>query len=375
MFGKRNNSYIAFILAAIIILSLITVYASSASLETKLSARSAALYQPDTGSFLFSKNADQRMKMASTTKIMTALLAIENSDDLSELIEIPKEACGVEGSSAYLKCGDILSVEELLYALLLQSANDAACALAFHISGGVDEFADLMNERASQMGLENTHFTNPHGLDDDGHYTTARELAKIAGEAMNNSVFREIASTYKKTLECGERRRTYINHNKLLRSYDGAIGVKTGFTDESGRCLVGAAERDGLILISVTLDAPSDWADHKALLDLGFSMMEMVRLSSVYEYSFDIPTTSLKSIRVTNTDELGIILPRGEHEIKRYINLPMFISQNIEIGDKIGYIDFFVDGEFAGRASLIATEEHRIKEKNFFEKIKERLFG
>ncbi|MBO5101936.1 MAG: D-alanyl-D-alanine carboxypeptidase, partial [Clostridia bacterium] len=167
--------------------------------------------------------------------------------------------------------------------------NDAAVTIACHISGSTEDFAALMNEKAYSLGLTDTRFANPHGPDCEGHYTTARELAKIAAVALENESFKEIASTYKRRFVSGERSRTYINHNRLLYMLDGAIGVKTGFTSKSGRCLVGAAERDGLRFITVTLDAPNDWNDHKELMKLGYDSLERRVLAERGQFSYSLP--------------------------------------------------------------------------------------
>ena len=239
-----------------------------------VSAASAALYCPATGEFAFTQNADARRGMASTTKIMTALVAIENGDADAEIV-IPGAAVGVEGSSLYLKAGEKMTLRDLLYGLLLQSANDAAEAIAIAIGGSVEGFADLMNEKAAAMGLTDTHFTNPHGLADENHYTTARELAKIAAEAMQQPLFCEICGARRAAIPNGEGGKRYlVNHNKLLFTYAGAIGVKTGFTKKAGRCLVSAAEKDGVRLICVTLNCPDDWNTHAALYQRYFALTE-----------------------------------------------------------------------------------------------------
>lgn len=179
-----------FLLASIII---------SSAEEVHTSARAVSLYEPLSGSFLYTKNQDERLPMASTTKIMTALVAVETFP-LDNTVKIPAEACGIEGSSLYLREGETLTMRELLYGLMLRSANDAAAAIAYAVSGGIDEFSDLMNKKAEALGLTDTHFTNPHGLDADGHFTTARELALIAAEALKNPTFKEIASTDRKSV-------------------------------------------------------------------------------------------------------------------------------------------------------------------------------
>ena len=201
---KDTNLYIAILVIGMLIFAFMTIYASSASRKesSNISAKAATLYEPETGVFLFEKNADLRLPMASTTKIMTALIAIENTE-LDELVEIDPMAIGIEGSSAYLKPGDVITMEELLYALLLQSANDAAVAIACYVGKDVSGFADMMNERAKVLKLTNTHFENPHGLDDENHYTTAHDLAIISAEALKNDTFRRIASTYKKHFSNG----------------------------------------------------------------------------------------------------------------------------------------------------------------------------
>jgi len=357
---KRNlNIYVAILLIAALVFSLLTIYAFGHEENRKISvsARSAVLYQPETRIFLFAKNSNVKMPMASTTKIMTGLVAIENSN-LTDIVVIDEKSVGIEGSSAYLRVGDELTMEELLYALLLQSANDAATAIAYHIGGDIDGFASLMNDKAQTLGLKNTHFTNPHGLDNEEHYTTAEELAIIAAEALKNDTFKSVVSTYKKTFSTEERSRTYVNHNKLLRMYDGCIGVKTGFTKKSGRCLVAAAERDGLTLISVTLDAPNDWNDHKMMFDFGFESIEKITLAEPGDYCYRVPLLDGEAddVLVTNPDEASVIIDKGEHEIQRQIKLIKYAIAPVKAGDILGEVIFTIDGQEATRVNLIAQE-------------------
>lgn len=372
---KRSSTsiYIAVLLITAFIFSFLTIYAFGEHKNSgfSVSARSAVLYQPEIDNFLYSKDADVRLPMASTTKIMTALVALENSV-LNEIVEVEDSAIGTEGSSAYLRHGDTLTMEELLYALLLQSANDAAVAIACHIGGDVEGFSALMNDRASQLGLTDTHFTNPHGLDDDEHYTTARELSLIAAEAMRNPTFKKIASTYKKTFATEDRTRTYVNHNKLLHLYDGCIGVKTGFTKKSGRCLVGAAEKEGLTFITVTLDAPSDWSDHKKMLDFGFESLEKITLASGFDHMYKIPLLDGESeyLTVANPDGAEMITERTEQEIAEHVRLVKYGIAPINRGDKLGEIIYTSDGKEVARVPLVALESVKKKEnKGFFEKI------
>lgn len=372
---KRDNLnlYIALLLIAAIIFSFLTIYAfgEQKEVEFSVSARSAALYQPDSDLFLYSKNSSERLPMASTTKIMTALVALERGN-LEDMVEIDDSAIGVEGSSAYLKSGDVLSLEELLYALLLQSANDAAVAIACHIGGDVESFSALMNEKAEELKLHNTHFTNPHGLDSSEHYTTADELAKIAAAALNNPTFKKITSTYKRSFSDEERVRTYVNHNKLLRLYDGCIGVKTGFTKKSGRCLVGAAEKDGLCFISVTLDAPSDWNDHKKMLDYGYESLERICFASPYDHLYKIPLIDGERdyFYAANTEGADIIRERSDSDITENLRLSRYEVAPIKSGDVVGEIIYSSDGKEITRLPIIAIENINKKKQNgFFNKI------
>ena len=267
----NKEKIITILIAATLIFSLFTIYAYSAKIpEMKLSAKAAALYDLESESFIFSKNERTRLPMASTTKIMTAIVVIENAP-LDKTVTVDDRAIGVEGSSVYLLKGESLSIESLLYALMLRSANDAAAALAYEISGSIESFALLMNEKAASLGLSDTNFENPHGLDSNNHYTTAHDLAIISAYAMRIPEFVEICSTYKKEIPSSLQSRILLNHNKLLSTYDDCIGIKTGYTKKSGRSLASAAEKDGKTLICVTINAPDDWNDHKKLYNYGFS--------------------------------------------------------------------------------------------------------
>ena len=337
---------------------------ASAGAKKDVSAKAATLYEPTTKRFIYSKNSDLRLPMASTTKIMTAIVAKENSL-LDETCKINEEAVGIEGSSAYLKEGELYTIEELLYALLLQSANDAAVAIAYHVAGGISEFAELMNNKAADLGLSNTHFSNPHGLDDDEHYTTASDLAIIAAELLSDQDLSAIVSTYKKKFVSEDRQRAYVNHNKLLLGYDGAIGIKTGFTKKSGRCLVGAANRDGLSLITVTLNAPNDWNDHKALFDFGFSSIERITFTNPEELSYKIPVISGTTdyITVTNTEGASVIVPKGEHKIESYLKLHRYVSAPVYKDTPLGEMIYTIDGNEAARVILYSKDEIPLPEK------------
>lgn len=240
-----------------------------------VSAQNAYVMDAISGRALYQKNADERSLIASTTKIMTALVVCERCNVLDRM-RIPKEAVGIEGSSMYLREGEVLTIQELLYGLMLASGNDAAVALAIYCGGTVEGFAELMNDKARNLGLTGTHFENPNGLDSPGHYATARDLAKLAAYAMENPIFYKTVST--KSVKVGQRYLT--NHNKLLWRVAGADGVKTGYTKAAGRILVSSATRDNRRLIAVTIDDPDDWQDHQALLEEGFSRYSIRRVIS-----------------------------------------------------------------------------------------------
>ena len=325
----------------------------------EVSARAAIGIEMSRGEIFYSKNIDCRLPMASTTKIMTAIVAIENGD-MSDSVKIDKRAVGIEGSSIYLYEGEILTLSDLLYATLLSSANDAATAVAIHIGGDIDSFVAMMNEKAVKLGLSDTHFDNPHGLDSENHYTTARELGIITSHAMKNPKFREIVSTYKTTvpMQNGEGTRLLINHNKLLRNYDGTIGVKTGYTKKSGRCLVSASSRDGVELICVTLSAPSDWQDHEAILDFGNSIYERKTLIFRGDSPISIPVINgvLNNASLFAMNEVNVTVRRGV-EIETVIEAPRFVFAPLSSNQKIGEIIFIQDGKIIATAPLITQTD------------------
>ncbi len=348
MKAQRIIVFLLFFLISVFIFS-----ANTPALSVSVSAESAVLINAENGEIYFEKNAYSRLPMASTTKIMTALVALENSEP-DDAVFVDARAVGVEGSSVYLTEGELLTMEELLYALLLSSANDAAAAIAYEIGGSIEEFAEMMNIKAEELGLHDTHFENPHGLDSEAHYTTARDLAFLTAEALKNETFARIVSTYKTTIPCNGGSRYLINHNKLLKSYDGAVGVKTGFTKKSGRCLVSAAERDGLTLIAVTIKAPDDWNDHKAMLDCGFSAYHKIKAVGRGDYILNLPVSGGKeqSVLCTNATEISATLPSSvkaeqcvlEAEADHLLTAPVkkgeavgrLICRNAVTGDIIG---------------------------------------
>ncbi len=359
---------ICILVSTVLFISLMCVCASALS----ISAQSAVLIDGHGGSVIYEKDAHIRRGMASTTKIMTALVALENCP-LEKQVKIADEAVGIEGSSIYLAHGETLTMKQLLYALLLQSANDAATAIAIEVAGSVEDFAVLMNEKASALGLKDTHFTNPHGLYDDNHYTTAYELAVITKYALENDTFRQIVSTAKETIPLNkdDGTRVLVNHNKLLRIYENAIGVKTGFTKKTGRCLVSAAEKDGTTVIAVTLNAPDDWNDHKALLDYGFEKVKTYHLAAPDSITHKIPVVGGESdyATVTNAGGLSYTCEKQTANITSELVIDRFLFAPVKQGDILGQVIFYNNGEEIGRIDL--TAQNDVNQK----KIKKKLFG
>lgn len=348
-------------ISLLVLLSLLILPSSLPALAAQpesLSAECAVLYDAENRRVLWGKNETARHPMASTTKIMTALVAIEALPPDTE-ITVPKEAVGVEGSSVYLGEGERYTLEALLYALLLQSANDAAEAIAIAVSGSVAAFAERMNERAKSLGLTDTSFENPHGLDGKEHYTTARDLAAITAEAIENPLLAEIVSTVRYSFSSldGENSRVLINHNKMLLLYEGAVGVKTGYTKKCGRCLVTAARRDGLLLIAATLDAPNDWSDHKKILDYGFEVFESRLIASPGELSVKRPVlNAAREVSAENTSEIRMVMKRGEAPpTPQFLLLPSPIAP-IQKGDSAGEVIFTAEDGTSVSSPLVYSE-------------------
>ena len=312
-----------------------------------VNAKSAIVMDGLTGAVYFEQNADERLPMASTTKIMTAIVAIE-SGDIEREYEVKQEYTLVEGTSMSLRAGETLSVHDTLWGLLMLSGNDAALALAGEC-GGEKNFIAKMNAKAASLGLENTHFDNPHGLDSETHYTTARELAALACYALQNDTFREIVSATSHTAAG----RSMTNHNRLLRSYEGACGVKTGFTKRAGRCLVSAAERNGRRLVTVTLHDPDDWKDHAELLDLGFSKFhertlqtagEQIGACAVYGGTpNELPLLAGETLTAWLTDTEQ---PRAELYGRRFTYAPIFSSA------RFGTVAYTLGGKTLAQGSV-----------------------
>ena len=335
-----------------------------------ISARQALVLDAVTGRVLFQKDADQQALIASTTKIMTALIVCERCNVLDRM-RIPKEAVGIEGSSMYLQEGEVLTLQELLYGLMLSSGNDAAVALAIYCGGTVEGFAELMNDKAHSLGLQNTHFENPNGLDSPGHYSTARDLAVLAAYAMENPVFYKTVSA--KTVTVGQR---YLrNHNKLLWQVEGADGVKTGFTRAAGRILVSSATRHGRRLICVTLNDPNDWSDHCALLEEGFSRYSVRQILSAGDRvgTLEVESGRESQVEVLAASDLAYALAPEEKAVL-VLPGPGFVYSPVTEGADAGFVYVVIDGCAVARVPVVygkTIEAEPEAESDFWEK----LFG
>lgn len=332
---------------------------SACAMETSTSASSCIIIDECTGRVLLSHNAESPLPMASTTKVMTALLALELGD-LDAPVTCSRNAFGVPGTSIYLAQGETLTLRQMLYGLMLASGNDAATAIAEHIGGTVEDFCRMMTFRAQELGCTNTVFRTPHGLPCEGHYTTAHDLALIAREAMGHETFREIVSTTRATIpwEGHAYSRVLCNKNKLLSTYDGATGIKTGYTKKAGRCLVFGAERDGMRIIGVVLNCP-DWFDEAArLMDLAFERYESVTMLEAGETvaAIDVHQSGgLQAEAVLLTDLTGIV-PRGTLPTVT-ITLPDSIDAPVTAGQVLGQAQLQANGVTIAEADIIAAEE------------------
>ena len=349
----------------------------------EVSAQSAVVLTADTGTVLFEKDGHTPRPVASTTKIMTALLALEAAQERGDpLVDITQEMVAVEGSSMGLQAGDSISLTGLAAGMLLASGNDAANAAALYLDGSLESFATRMNQRAAALGMEDTHFVTPSGLDGEdaqglGHLSTAYDMALLARAALEDQAFRQLCSSPSLAVEFAEpvKRVTYTNHNKLLAQYQGCVGVKTGFTKEAGRCLVSAAERDGALLIAVTLNAPNDWEDHTALLDYGFSQVEPYQLAGG-DVRLTVPVVGspveVMSLRGSNGGEVTLPLGQGA-QVERVVRVPKFLYAPMEAGEQVGEICWYLEGQLLGSAPLTAAGAAPLQEKA--PSLWERLFG
>ncbi len=330
--------------------------------ELSLSAKAAVLIAADSREVLFTKNADTRLSMASTTKIMTALILAEQ-EDLTKTVKITDEMVRVEGSSMGLMPGDVVTYLDLIYGMLLPSGNDAANTTAYILGGNKEGFAELMNKKAREIGLKNTNFVTPSGLDDENHFTTAYDLAILTSFALKNPVFKEVCSTKYKTLEFGNppAKHTYQNHNKLLENYDGVIGVKTGFTKKSGRCLVTAAERNGATIIAVTLNAPNGSGDHKKMLDFGFDRVSAVTIDPKIPESVSVISGDCDKVKISTVPKSFTLSDSALFNIKTKVLLPKFLYSGIKAGQTVGRVQYYFENRLIGEEEIISAADVHLR--------------
>ena len=342
-----------------VVLSLLTCQANAVS----TSATSAILMDADSGRVLYEQNADAKMLLASPPKIMTALVAIREGEP-SDVVTVSREAALTEGSAMYLKEGEQLTLETLLYGLMLCSGNDAAVAIAQHVGGSVEGFVAMMNETAKELGLTSTSFANPNGLDAQDHYSTARDMAALACAAMKNETFARIVSTRSVTING----RTMSNHNKLLSMAEGCIGLKTGYTKAAGRTLVSCAERNGQRLIAVTLQDGNDWADHQSLFDYGFSAYPAQRALARGDV---VRQESIGGVTVPLIAAGSFSWPLKEGEtLEMTVELTGRLKAPMAAGTKVGEAVFTVNGQEVGRTALLCGKTVREKQADAWNVLK-----
>lgn len=315
-----------------------------------VSASGAVLLDAASGRVLWEHNAHEKRYIASITKLMTALVAMESGHKLDEIVDIKREYTGAEGSSMYLREGERLSLETLMYGLLLASGNDAALAVAGYCAGSVDAFVAQMNRKAARLGMTNTRFLNPSGLTQEGHVSTASDMAKLAAACMQDETIAKIVAT--RSITIGGR--TFTNHNKLLWRYEGCVGMKTGYTERAGRTLISCARRDGRLLVAVTLNAPDDWQDHTKMLDYGFSAYTDTELSVAGAVQARQPVLgSLVSfVNVEEAVSLSYPLKQGE-QVRREVSLVRWTKAPVAQGQTAGTVTYYLNDKIIGMCPLV----------------------
>mgnify|MGYP001256366962 CR=1 FL=1 len=355
----RKRMFVCFLLIAFFLQS---------ALALDISAKSAILVEASTGTVLFEKGSHVEREIASTTKIMTALVVLQHANP-DTVVTVKKACTGIEGSSLYLRPGEKITVRDLLYGLMLRSGNDAAVTLADHVCGDVGLFVKLMNDTAAKLGLSGTHFANPNGLPAEGHYSTAADMSRLTIAAMQNPTFREIVSTR----EYASGSRSFSNHNRMLRLYEGVDGVKTGFTKSAGRCLVSSALRGETRLIAVTLGAPNDWNDHCALFNFGFSKVCRVTRAEEGSVVATLPVISgvLPNTKVFISKELtALVDPAVANSVKLSLELPRFLYAPLMEGDTVGTAKLICGNQVLQTAPLIVVQNiPNQKQPGFFKRL------
>lgn len=362
-------------------------FCACAAEKPDVSARAAVLMAADTGEVLYAKNEHERLGVASTTKIMTALLTLERATP-DRVVTATPEMVNVEGTSMGLQVGDRVSFRDLVIGMLLPSGNDAANTAALAIAGSAQVFAGMMNQKAKQLGMRDTHFVTPSGLDDNNHFSTAYDMALLGCYAMQNPLFVQICSSQKATVRFENESfdRTYRNHNRLLRTLSGALGVKTGYTKKSGRCLVSAAERNGVLLVCVTLNAPNDWADHEKLFDYGFSL---VHRGTIPAATATVPVfgTAVNCVNVCAARALSVTTQTDCSRFQVRVLTQPYCFAPVEKGQVLGTMAVYDGNRCVASTPLLSETELPAVTKEisrsrrfdrlirFFQQIKQHFFG
>lgn len=350
---KKTGPVVLLVLAAALWPS-----AAQAANVPSVSAKSAILVNADDGMVLYAKNEHQKLAMASTTKIMTALLTLEEAKKNDKAVTITPEMVRVGGSSMNLHAGDRLTLSSLAAGMLLVSGNDAANSAAIAVGGSLDAFAAKMNAKAAALGMKESHFVTPSGLDDAQHYSTACDMAILAQAALKNTGFAKLVCQKKAKVTFLNPAQTCIltNHNKLLTMYLGCDGVKTGFTDKAGRCLVSSAQKNGVHLVAVTLSDPDDWKDHAALFDYGFSRLVSNRIDdSAYRVSIPLVGGVKDSVQVCGTAGDSVVTDYGQ-PLTRTVELPRFAYAPVREGQVLGAVRYTCAGKTVAQTELLASE-------------------
>ncbi len=351
--------------------------ATACAKELSLSAQAYVLYCVENDTVLLSHNENEKMKPASTTKIMTTLLTLEESEKNDRLVEF-SDKMTAEGSSMYLKSGDTVHLSDLAIGMMMASGNDAANAAAMTLSESVSSFAELMNKRAQDIGMKNTHFVTPSGLDDDNHYSTAYDMALLMAEAMKNESFADITKNTSMTVDflTPQKRVTYQNHNRLLTLYEHCVGGKTGFTKSAGRCLVSVSKKDLVTLIAVTLDAPSDWNDHITLYDYGFEKLTSIDTDdSKRSFHAKVVGSQKESVALKVKSPEPLVVDKDKKSfVKRTVYLPEFLYAPVKKGDYVGTVTYTLSGEIVAQNELYAQEDADYFEEKGLKAFLNRLF-
>lgn len=345
----------------LIFLVLFAGYGVRAKEKPFISATSAAVVDVETGQVLFNKHMHLRRPPASLTKILTTIIAIEEAD-LNDMVTVSRRAAYQEGSSIYLEVGEKIPLEDLLYGVMLASGNDAAVAVAEHVSGSVKEFAKLMNKRAEEMGALNSNFLNPSGLPEPGHVSTAYDLAMIMRYSLKNKIFSKITSTKYKTISWADNDwgRGLRNHNKLLWSYDGITGGKTGYTRAAGRCLIASAKRGNREVVAVVLNSSNDWLEVRRLLDYGLDSFKRIEIINKGQVIHDLSWEESREgeLKLYAKKPLSVVIPKGgKVKVRKEIILKPELELPIKKGDILGELFVYENTYKIGKIELIAGND------------------